>query len=174
MSVIADTVMGVAGIKSVLPHRYPMLLVDRVLDLVPGERVTALKAVTCNEPWYSELPPAASDRDHDYPRVLLVESWCQAAGVLVAADQPNPDVLTGKVMLFGGISDIRFTGRVRPGDVMEHHVHITRALSETVIVEGECRVGGRNVAEIGRVIMALRPAAELSGRSGDEQSDGSK
>ncbi|WP_340557481.1 3-hydroxyacyl-ACP dehydratase FabZ family protein [Streptomyces sp. GSL17-111] len=153
---------GVAGIKAVLPHRYPMLLVDRVLELVPGERLTALKAVTCNEPWYEGLSEKASEEDHDYPRVLLIESWCQAAGVLIASERPNPDVLSGQVMLFGGISDVRFTGRVRPGDVMRHEVRLARALTDTVIFEGECLVDGRVVAEIGRVVMAMRPATELT------------
>ncbi|MFI9629731.1 3-hydroxyacyl-ACP dehydratase FabZ family protein [Streptomyces sp. NPDC052042] len=173
---MSGTPMGTAGIKAVLPHRHPMLLVDRVVGLVPGERLTALKAVTCNEPFYEGLSEKASEEDHDYPRVLVIESWCQAAGVLVAAERPNPDVLSGQVMLFGGISDVRFTGRVRPGDVMEHDVRLTRSLTDTVIFEGECRVNGEVVAEIGRVVMAMRPASELTegtrqGAAGGEQGD---
>ncbi|MFF2023053.1 3-hydroxyacyl-ACP dehydratase FabZ family protein [Streptomyces sp. NPDC058171] len=156
------TAMGAAAIKQVLPHRYPMLLVDRVLRRAPGEHLVAHKAVTCNEPWYQDLPPQATEDDHAYPHVLLVESWCQSAGILIAAERPNPDVLSGQVMLFGSISDIRFTGRVRPGQVMEHHVRLSRALSDTVVFEGECLVDGEVVAEIGRVVMAMRPASELT------------
>ncbi|MFE1791264.1 MULTISPECIES: 3-hydroxyacyl-ACP dehydratase FabZ family protein [Streptomyces] len=150
------------GIKRVLPHRYPMLLVDRVTELVPEERLTALKAVTCNEPWYEGLAEDADDEGHGYPQTLLVESWCQAAGVLAAWDKPNPDVLSGQVMLFGSISDVVLHRPVYPGDVLEHRVRLVRALSDTVIFEGEALVGGETVMEVGRVVMAMRPAAELT------------
>lgn len=159
----AGGAMGPEAIRAVLPHRFPMLLVDRVLERVPGERITALKAVSVNEPWYEGLSDGAPDAAYDYPGVLVVESWCQAAGVLIAAENPNPDVLDGQVMLFGGISDVRFCGRVRPGDVLEHRVQLVRALTDTVIFEGTCHVDGRPVARIGRVVMALRPASELTG-----------
>ncbi|MGW5642055.1 3-hydroxyacyl-ACP dehydratase FabZ family protein [Saccharopolyspora sp. NPDC003752] len=154
---------GIDGIKRILPHRYPMLLVDRVVDLVPGERLTALKAVTCNEPWYRELADDADDEDYDYPGVLLLESWCQAAGLLIAGAKPNPDVRTGTVMLFGGIAGVRRTGRVRPGDVVEHRVRLARTFTDTAIFEGESAVGGEVVMEIDQVVMALRPASELTG-----------
>ena len=153
--------IGVDQIKKILPHRYPMLLVDRVLDLEPGRRLTAVKAVTCNEPWYRDLAEGSDESQHAYPPVLLVESWCQAAGVLAAWDAPNPDVVEGQVMLFGGMSDICFSGPVLPGDVVEHHIRLVRALSDTLIFEGESVVGTRVVLEIGRVVMALRPGADL-------------
>ncbi|HEY4022449.1 MAG TPA: 3-hydroxyacyl-ACP dehydratase [Pseudonocardiaceae bacterium] len=151
-------------IRSRLPHRYPMLLVDRVRELVPGSHLVAIKAVTANEPWYRDLPdagPGAAPERYAYPSVLLVESWCQAAGVLAAWDTPNPDVLAGQVMLFGSMADISFHGVVMPGDVLEHHVRLVRALSDTIIFEGGCVVEGRTVLQIGRVVMAMRPATEL-------------
>jgi 3-hydroxyacyl-[acyl-carrier-protein] dehydratase len=150
---------GVEDVLERLPHRYPMLLVDRITDVEPGSRLTAIKAVTCNEPWFG----ASGHEDPHLPSVLLVESWCQAAGVLAAWDTPNPDVTEGSVMLFGSIAGLRFHGRVQPGDVVEHQVRIVRALSDTVIVEGESRVGSRTVLEVGRVVMALRPAEALTG-----------
>lgn len=149
--------LSAARIAEILPHRFPMLLVDRVTELEPGRGLTALKAVTVNEPWYRELPAG-----HGYPAVLLIESWCQAAGVLAAWDSPNPDVLSGQVMLFGSMSGIRFHGEVLPGDVVEHHVRLVRALSDTVIFEGESLVAGRRVLEAERVVMAMRPAEVLS------------
>ncbi|OEU87545.1 3-hydroxyacyl-ACP dehydratase [Streptomyces abyssalis] len=163
--------MGPDGVRAVLPHRFPMLLVDRVLERVPGERITALKAVSVNEPWYQDLSDGAPEEAYDYPGVLIVESWCQAAGILIASENPNPDVLDGQVMLFGGISDVQFCGRVRPGDVMEHRVDLVRALTDTVIFEGSCHVDGRLVARIGRVVMALRPASELTGQKDDAASE---
>ncbi|MER6623308.1 beta-hydroxyacyl-ACP dehydratase [Streptomyces sp. NPDC000931] len=153
--------IGQFEIRKVLPHRFPMLLVDRVLDVVPGERVIAVKAVTCNEPWYRDLGPEAGPRDYAYPRVLLTESWCQAAGLLATWEAPDPDVLEGRVMLFGGVSDVAYLREVLPGDVLEHRASLSRVLGDTVIVEGESTVNGRAVMTVGRAVMAFRPAAEL-------------
>lgn len=151
----------ISEIKQILPHRYPMLLLDRITEVIPGDRLTALKAVTCNEPWYQALADGATLEGHAYPPVLLIESWCQAAGVLAAWHQRNPDVLAGKVMLFGGITGIRFHGRVLPSDVLEHTVRLVRALSDTAVLEGETLVGSSAVLEVGRVVMALRPATSF-------------
>ncbi|MFD1147572.1 3-hydroxyacyl-ACP dehydratase FabZ family protein [Saccharothrix hoggarensis] len=150
-----------ADIRRVLPHRYPMLLVDAVTELVPGVRLTARKAVTVNEPWYADLPVDLRAEQLAYPEVLLVESWCQAAGVLATWDAPNPDVLAGQVMLFGGISDVRFERPVLPGDVLEHRVVVQRALTDTVMFEGESVVGDEVVMTVSRVVMAFRPAEAL-------------
>ena len=162
----AATELGVADIKRLLPHRYPMLLVDRVTDLVPDVGLTAYKAVTVNEPWYRER---AEDGDPAYPPVLLIESWCQAAGVLAACARPNPDVLRGQVMLFGGMSDVEFLAPVLPGTLLEHRVRLLRDLGDTVLFEGESLVGGEPVLRVGRVVMAMRPATELSPESGESQ-----
>ncbi|MFH9263220.1 MULTISPECIES: 3-hydroxyacyl-ACP dehydratase FabZ family protein [unclassified Streptomyces] len=153
--------IGQSEIRRVLPHRFPMLLVDRVLDVVPGERLTALKAVTCNEPWYQNLGPDAAPQDYAYPRVLLTESWCQSAGLLASWESPDPDVLEGKVMLFGSVSEVAYLRPVLPGDVLEHRASISRVLGDTVIVEGESTVGGDVVMTVGRAVMAFRPAEEL-------------
>ncbi|KUJ66205.1 beta-hydroxyacyl-ACP dehydratase [Streptomyces albus subsp. albus] len=157
-------------IKRVLPHRFPMLLVDRVTELVPGERLTALKAVSVNEPWYEKLGDKAAEEEYHYPSVLLVESWCQSAGVLVAWEDPNPDVLSGQVMLFGGISDVEFPHPVRPGDVVEHRVTLSRSFGDTIIFEGESVVGDQVVLRVDRVTMAMRPASELTGAAPGGQS----
>lgn len=158
---VATTVTGQAEIRGRLPHRFPMLLVDRVVDLVPGQRITALKAVTCNEPWYAGLDQDTPDAGFAYPKTLLVESWCQAAGLLATWDKPNPDVLDGQVMLFGGMSQVAFHRPVFPGEVMEHHVEISRVVGDTVIAEGESLAGGQTVLTVGRVTMAFRPANVL-------------
>ncbi|WP_029767202.1 3-hydroxyacyl-ACP dehydratase FabZ family protein [Haloglycomyces albus] len=144
-------------IKEILPHRYPMLLVDRILDLKPGTSLRAAKAVSGNEPWY-----AHSDSDA-YPTVLLVESWCQAAGVLVAADKPNPSVVEGKVMLFGGMSDVDVHRPVFPGDTLIHHVELQRDLGDTVLCGGHTTVDDQTVLSVDRIVMAMRPAQELTG-----------
>jgi 3-hydroxyacyl-[acyl-carrier-protein] dehydratase len=152
----------VSEIRRVLPHRYPMLLVDRVTELVPGERASGLKAVTCNEPWYEGVPDTAPEEAYHYPWTVLIESWCHVAGVLVAWDEPNPDVLTGKAMLLGGITDARFHRPVLPGDVVEHRVRLARQVGETFLFEGESLVGDELALTIGRLTMTMRPASELT------------
>jgi len=148
-----------AELKRLLPHRYPILLVDRVLDVVPGESLVAIKAVTLNEPCYAGLPADATD--HAYPVGLLIESWCQAAGVLAVHDRPNPDVLAGQVTLFGAITDLELIDEVHPGDVLYHRVRAQKLMSAAAVLEGETLVDGRPVMRVGQVVIALRPAAEL-------------
>ncbi|WP_062214281.1 3-hydroxyacyl-ACP dehydratase FabZ family protein [Streptomyces sp. NBRC 109706] len=153
--------IGQPEIRNVLPHRFPMLLVDRVKEIAPGERVVATKAVTCNEPWYQKLGPDAVAADFAYPKALLTESWAQAAALLCTWESPEPDLFDGKVMLFGGASEITFHRAVLPGDVLEHHAVISRALGDTVIIEGDSRVDGEPVLTVERAVMAFRPASEL-------------
>ncbi|MFI0727620.1 3-hydroxyacyl-ACP dehydratase FabZ family protein [Streptomyces sp. NPDC021225] len=159
------TVITAGEIRRVLPHRYPMLLIDRVTELVPGERATGLKAVTCNEPWYEGIPDKAADAaeaDYHYPWTALIESWCHVAGVLVAHDRPNPDVLSGQVMLLGGITDATPLRPAVPGDLVEHRVRLTRQIGETFMFEGESRVGDETALTVGRLVMTMRPAADLT------------
>lgn len=152
--------MDASRIKRLLPHRYPMLLVDRVLELVPGESLVAIKAVTCNEPWYQALDDAASVEQFGYPPTLLVESWGQAAGLL--AVQPDADTEpAGQVMLAGAMSGVEFLRPVHPGDVLEHRVRMVRALSDAVIFEGESLVGREVVMRLSHMVMAFRPGDRL-------------
>lgn len=155
----------ITDVRRVLPHRYPMLLVDAVDEVVPGERLTARKAVSVNEPWYAGLPDDLRAEQLAYPEVLLVESWCQAAGVLATWESPNPDVLTGSVMLFGAISGIEFHRPVLPGDVVVHHVEVFRALGDTVMFTGKATVDGEDVLTVTRIVMAFRPAEVLTAGS---------
>ncbi|MBX6767589.1 MAG: hypothetical protein IRY90_10630, partial [Actinomadura rubrobrunea] len=155
----APTGTGVADIKRIIPHRFPILLVDRVTEVVPGDRLTAVKAVTCNEPCYAE-----ADGDYAYPAELLVESWGQAAVLLACWEQPNPDVLQGKVELAGAIEGVRFGAPAYPGDVLEHQVRMVRSVGDTAIVEGHTTAADRGtVLEVGRFVLALRDVDVLEG-----------
>lgn len=150
-------------IRRVLPHRYPMVLVDRITELVPGERARGLKAVTCNEPWYANVPDTACEEDYHYPWTVLLESWCHVAGVLIAWEDPNPDVLSGRAMLLGGISDVEFRTPVLPGALVEHDVRLARRVGDTFVFEGGSAVAGEPVLEVGRLTMTMRPADALTG-----------
>lgn len=146
---------GVGEIMKMLPHRCPMLLVDRLIEFVPGERLTGVKAVTASEPWFQDIEPGAPVV---FPPGLLIESWCQAAALLTLWDAPRPSVLDGEVPLLGSLSEVTFEGSVGPGSVVLHHACLVRDLGDTLILEGTSTVDGRPVLRIGRMIMVIRPS----------------
>lgn len=152
---------GPGAIRARLPHRYPLLLVDRVVEVVPGVRITTLKAVTVDEPWYRDLPEDTADADHAYPTALLVESWCQAAALLSGWELSASDT-AGRVALFGGMTDLEVTGTVMPGDVVRNEVVLTRSLGDTWIFTGSATVDGEPRLTVGTAMTALRPASVLT------------
>lgn len=164
--------IGQHELKPILPHRYPMLLVDRVDSIEVGCRLAATKAVTCNEPWFQEIPDDAPASAYAYPVPLLIESWCQSAGILAlwGRDQP-PDPET-EVMLFGSISDVEVGRPVIPGDVLTHQVRLTRTVGETIVFEGECRVGSELVLAISSIVVTTRPGGILRPSVSDPETEG--
>jgi 3-hydroxyacyl-[acyl-carrier-protein] dehydratase len=101
------------GILAMLPHRYPFLLVDKLLEVVPGERVVGVKNVTINEPFFPGHFP-------DYPvmpAVLVTEAMAQVAALYVVVTELKGDI-TGKSVYFLGIDQARFRKPVRPGDML--------------------------------------------------------
>ncbi|GGW82028.1 3-hydroxyacyl-[acyl-carrier-protein] dehydratase FabZ [Streptomyces lucensis JCM 4490] len=152
-------------VRRALPHRFPMLMVDRVLELVPGERIVAVKAITCNEPCYQRLGEDAGPQEFAYPPSLLVESWGQAAGLL--ALHGSEEALAGdQVMLAGAMSGVTFHRAALPGDVLEHRVQLFRALSDTVIFDGHTTIDGEPAVTFTRMVMAFRPGDLLRPSAG--------
>jgi 3-hydroxyacyl-[acyl-carrier-protein] dehydratase len=141
---------GIAEIARRLPHRHPMLLVDSVTEVVPGERLTAVKAVTASEPWFR----AASGGP--FPTVLLMESLCQAAALLAVWDAPATGALGTKAMLLGSISDVTVHAPVEPGSVVHHRVRISRDLGDSFLLAGESFVEDELVLRVGQVLIVLR------------------
>ncbi|MET9594767.1 beta-hydroxyacyl-ACP dehydratase [Streptomyces sp. NPDC006516] len=137
-----------------MPHRYPMLLVDRVL-MTGADEIRSLKAVTLNEPWYARLGADPPEADFAYPDFLLLESWTQTAGLLAA--RPDGPESGGLTMLFGSMRDVEFHRQVFPGEVVEHHVRLLRAVDDTLVLEGESRTGDEPVLSVGTVTVAFRP-----------------
>ena len=107
-----------ADIMRILPHRYPFLLVDRIIELEPGKRVVGIKQVTANEPQFTGHFP---DRPI-MPGVLMVEALAQTAGVAVM----TLDEYRGKLGLFAGIDDCRFRRLVQPGDTLRLEVTVEK------------------------------------------------
>jgi 3-hydroxyacyl-[acyl-carrier-protein] dehydratase len=104
-------------IKAIIPHRYPFLLLDRVIDLEPGQRVVAVKQVSQSDPFLQGHFP-------DYavmPGVLIVEALAQAGSVLVLSDPAH----AGQMPLFARIDNCRFRQQVRPGDTLRLQMEVT-------------------------------------------------
>ncbi|MFF6995695.1 3-hydroxyacyl-ACP dehydratase FabZ family protein [Streptomyces sp. NPDC008313] len=155
------SVYGIDRIKNTIPHRGQILLVDRAADVVPGESLTTYKAVSGNEPCYAALGQDAAGTDYAYPHSLVIESWAQSAVLLSVWEDPNPDVLAGKVELAGSIGEVAFGGRAYPGDVLEHRVRLLKTAGETAVLAGETYAGGREVLRVGSFVVALRDVTEL-------------
>jgi beta-hydroxyacyl-ACP dehydratase FabZ len=109
-------------ILSVLPHRYPFLLVDRVLEAEPGKRIVAIKNVTINEPYFNGHFPGRPV----VPGVLLIEGMAQAGGLLLLGDVADR---ASKLLLFAGIEGAKFRRPVVPGDQIRYEVEVLRLRS---------------------------------------------
>lgn len=126
-------------IREILPHRYPMLLVDRILE-ISDERVVGIKNVTANEPFFQGHFP-------DYPimpGVLVVEAMAQCGGVLALRGMPDRD---SKVVLFASIDACRFRAPVTPGDRLRLELDILRRRGAAIKMQGRAFVGDRLAAQ---------------------------
>ena len=136
------TTMDIHQILEHLPHRYPFLLVDRVLDIVPGEKITALKNVTINEPFF----PGHYPHHPVMPGVLVSEALAQAAAILSFKTMGNlPD--DGSVYYFVGIDGARFKRPVGPGDQLILNVSIILNKRGIWKFAGNASVDGQTAAE---------------------------
>ena len=142
-----------ADIKQALPHRYPMLLLDAVVELVPGELARATKAISGEAACYRGLADDAPPAGYAYPPVLVLESWCQCGALLATGERP-----AGDLALFGGVSGASFHRDVSPGEVLEHRVRVVRRFADTWLVAGESRVGAATVLRVAEAVLAFRPA----------------
>jgi 3-hydroxyacyl-[acyl-carrier-protein] dehydratase len=146
-----------AEIRTALPQRYPMLLVDRVLALEPGRFIRTVKAVSATEPCYAGLPEDAEPWRYAYPRSLLIESFGQSAALLWLDGRPPPD--DDGVLMFAGARGWRFTGSAYPGDVLRHEVRLDSVIAGTAFAHGETWIGDRRVATVDSLIATRRPVA---------------
>ncbi|KXB32656.1 beta-hydroxyacyl-ACP dehydratase [Dechloromonas denitrificans] len=134
--------MDIHEILEHLPHRYPFLLVDRVLEVEPGKSIHAYKNITMNEPYFVGHFP----HHPVMPGVLIMEALAQAAGILSFKTMGSkPDA--NSVFYFVGIDDCRFKKPVMPGDQLHLHVEIVRNMRGIWKYKAEARVDGQVVAE---------------------------
>ncbi|NMG48150.1 3-hydroxyacyl-ACP dehydratase FabZ [Azoarcus communis] len=134
--------MDINEILEYLPHRYPFLLVDRVLELEPNKRILALKNVTMNEPFF----PGHFPHHPVMPGVLIVEAMAQAAALLSFKSMGvKPD--ENSVVYFAGIDNVRFKRPVVPGDQLLFDVEILQSKRNIYKYKGVARVGDQIATE---------------------------
>lgn len=132
--------MDIYGIMNCLPHRYPFLLLDRVLEMEPARRIVAYKNVTVNEPFFQGHFPGAPVM----PGVLIIEAMAQAGAVLILHDMEDR---ASKLVYFTGIDGARFRQAVVPGDQIRFTLEVLKLRPRTCKMKGVAEVDGKKVAE---------------------------
>ena len=135
-----ETVLDITQIQAILPHRFPFLLVDRIVEYEPNKRVVGIKNVTLNEPFFQGHFPGAPVM----PGVLIVEAMAQTAGVLMLATLPDRE---SKLVFFTGIDNARFRRPVVPGDQLRMELWVLKLRPRYIRLRGQAFVGAHLVAE---------------------------
>lgn len=131
--------MDIKEIMDIIPHRPPFLLVDHVIDMVPGESITAIKNVSMNEPFFVGHFPG----NPVMPGVLIIEAMAQAGAVAILSQ----DAFKGKTAYFGGIKNAKFKKMVTPGDTLRMEVSILKLKKNAGIGQGTAYVDDKVAAQ---------------------------
>ncbi|HZQ69750.1 MAG TPA: 3-hydroxyacyl-ACP dehydratase FabZ [Terriglobales bacterium] len=158
------TTLDIQDILKILPHRYPLLMIDRVVDLTRKQRIVAIKNVTINEPFFVGHFPNLPIM----PGVLIVEAIAQAGGALLLTEVEDRD---HKLMVFTGIERARFRRPVVPGDQLRIEVEVKAWRVRAVRMEGIAYVGDKKVAEA--TVTCQLVDRSRGRRSGEESEAGS-
>jgi len=133
-------VLDIRAILGILPHRYPFLLVDRIVSIEEGKKIIGIKNVTFNEPFFQGHFPG----NPVMPGVLIVEAMAQVGAVLLLRGVPDRE---HKLVYFAGIDRARFRRPVTPGDQVRFEVEVLKVRSRSARLRGEAFVDGAMVAE---------------------------
>ena len=143
----------ITDILKLLPHRYPFLMVDRIVDMEGDRSATGIKNVTANEPYFQGHFPG----NPVMPGVILIEAMGQTGAVLMSKSL-DADV-KGKAIFFMSVDGVRFRRPVRPGDVLRMHVQVTRHRGDLFKFRGETFVDGKLAAEAEFAAMVVETAS---------------
>ena len=133
-------VLEIRDIQRILPHRYPFLLIDRIVEMTPRERVVAIKNVTINEPHFQGHFPEFPIM----PGVLVIEAMAQAGGLLLLTELPD---YRDKLLLFTGVERAKFRKPVVPGDQLRIEVRVLAFRRTAARLNGEAYVGDKLACE---------------------------
>jgi 3-hydroxyacyl-[acyl-carrier-protein] dehydratase len=149
----SEAALDILGVMRSLPHRYPMLLVDRVLEMVLNERITALKAVTMNELFFQGHFPGRPIM----PGVMIIEALAQAAGVLAVKSLGEGEA--GKLVYFMSIENAKFRVPVEPGVLLRLDANLIQKRGKVWKFAGRATVDGRLATEANFTAMIVDPPA---------------
>jgi len=135
-----DVVFDINAILRILPHRYPFLLVDKIIEFTPGVSLTGIKNVTINEPFFQGHFPGHPIM----PGVLIIEGMAQAGGIMLLNQMENPQ---NYVAYFASIDNVKFRKPVLPGDTLRYELKVLSLKKSLAKMHGETFVEGEKVAE---------------------------
>jgi len=141
-------VLEIEAIREILPHRYPFLMVDRILELEPGKRAVGIKNVTVNEPFFQGHFPQRAIM----PGVLIIEAMAQVGGIMILSVEEH----RGKLAYLGTVDRVKFRHPVVPGDTLYMETELLRIRGNMGRVRCAARVGDQSVAEA-EIMFALVP-----------------
>lgn len=136
-----EKTFDIQKIMNLLPHRYPFIMIDRILELVPGDKVVALKNVTINEPFFQGHFPG----NPIMPGVLIIEAMGQAGAVLAAESLPEEE--QGSLIYFMGMNKVKFRQPVVPGDQLVFEMQFLKQRAKVFKMSGIAFVDEKRVAE---------------------------
>ena len=148
----AATQLDIRRVMAALPHRYPMLLVDRVIEIT-ADSIVAIKNVTFNEPYFTGHFPGFPVM----PGVMIIEAMAQAGGILVTKVAPHT---RGKLMFLATVEDAKFRKPVVPGDQLRIEMKLGRLKTTVAKMQGVATVDGQIVAEASVMCKLIEPVSE--------------
>ena len=142
--------IGIQEIMDILPHRYPFLLVDKIVEMEMGKRIVGIKNVTMNEPFFQGHFPGRPIM----PGVLIIEAMAQTGGVLAMKSVP-PEQVKNKVIFFMSIDKAKFRKPVIPGDQLRFEIDVIRQRSNIMSLKAQALVDGAVAAEAEMMAMIV-------------------
>jgi len=158
-----------ADIARLLPHGHPLVLVDRVAALEPGESIAGLKAVSTSELCYAHMTPGLPPERWAYPTSLQIESFAQCAAILWFETARIREVLDDQALIALAVRRCRFHAAAYPGDVMRHEARIDTIVHDHLFVRGETFVEDRCIASVGQMVAAIGSRRTLRDAGGTAQ-----